>query len=178
MTNREIFIEMTKSLFDTGVRRITTDPFKAGESNEFAIPINDLVIIDGHCNAKTILEHNGSTKYVIVSDNKFIFNGIQYATVYTIEETPGKSDVLYTALSNAETLALHCETNPTPVLPIGGDANFISSPSEFRMTRYAKTTQEGIYLRQDLNLDITSKLNVSIENSKIIVTPKITQPSS
>ncbi len=177
MNNRGIFIEMTKSLFASGARKVTTDPFKAGEGNEFAIPINDLVIIDGHCNSKTILEHNDTTKYVIVSDNKFIFNGLEYATIYTIEESPGKSAKLYTALSNAETLALHCEPNPTPVLPIGGDANFISSPSDFHMTRYAKTKQEGVYLRQDLNLDITSKLSVSIKDSKIIVTPKTTQPS-
>ncbi len=176
MTNREIFIEMAKSLFKTDVRRITTDPFKAGEGNEFAIPINDLIIIDGHCNSKTILEHNGTIKYVIVSDNKFIFNGIQYATVYTIEETPGGTSVLYNALSNTETLALHCEPSKTPVLPVGSGVNFISTPSEFHMTRYAKTTQEGIYLRQDLNLDIASRLSVSVKDSRIIVTPKTTQP--
>ena len=178
MSKLTIFIEMAKSLFMTGARRITTDPFSVGEGIEFAIPINDLVIIDGRCGKKTVLEHNGSTKYVIVSGNKILFNGIEYSTVYTIEEIPGKDSVLYSALSNAETLALHCEPNETPVLPVGGDENFISTPSAYHLTQYVKTNQEGIYLRQDMNLDITSKLGVSIENSQLIVTPKITQPSS
>lgn len=178
MSSRDVFIQMTKSLFETGVRRITTDPFNLREGIEFAIPINDLIIIDGHCSKKTILEHNGSTKYVIVSSNKILFNGIEYSTVYTIEEIPGKDGVLYSALSNTETLALHCEPSKTPVLPVGSDENFISTPSAFHLTQYVKTNQEGIYLRQDMDLDITSKLGVSIENSQLIVTPKTTQPSS
>lgn len=177
MTRREEFIQTTKSLFGATARRITTNPFAAGEGQEFAIPVNDLVIIDGHCGKQTILEHAGTIKYVIVSGNKFLFNSIEYSTVYIIEETPGKTDELYTVLSNSETLALHCEHNDTPVLPIGGDANFITKPSEFHLTRYAKTKQEGVYIRQDLNLDITSKLSVSIKDSQIIVTPKISQPS-
>ena len=177
MTSREIFIETTKSLFTNDVRRITTDPFKVGEGYEFAIPLNDLILIDGHCGAKTILEHENTTKYVIISANKFVFNNIQYATIYVIVESPTQTAEIYSALSNSETLALRCSKSDHPLLPIGGDVNFIDSPSSFRLTRYMKTTQEGIYIRQDLTLDITEKLNVSIQDSQLIVTPKTQQPS-
>ena len=166
MTRREEFIETTKSLFGANARIITTDPFKAGEGVEFAIPINDLIIIDGHCGAQTILEHEGSTKYIIVSGNKFLFNNIEYATVYVIEEIPGKPTELYSVLSNAESLALHCKPNRNPILPIGGNTNFISSPEDFHLTRYVKTNQEGIYIRQDIALNITEKLGISIQDSR------------
>lgn len=176
MTHRDIFIETAKSLFVGKVRRITTDPFCTTEGFEFAIPVNDMILIDGHCGAKSILEHKGITRYVIVSGNKFIFNNVEYATIYVIEENAGKTK-LYTAMSNTDTLALVCSESDQPLQPIGGNANFIYNPSDFKLTRYAKTTQNSVYIRQDLTLDITSKLSVSIKDSQIIVTPKTAQPS-
>ena len=165
------FIREIEALFDANIRRITTDPYKATNGTEFAIPINDLIIVDTHCGSKTILEHKNYTKYVIASKGTFVFNSVEYTTVCVVEEAPEKIPILYTILTDSTSLALHCDRSDTPLLPIG-ECNFIADPSNYHLVRYAKTANERLYIRQEDILNISSKLDVYTDGSHLIVTPK------
>ena len=85
MGRRNEFIDIVLKLFDEkGTRWITTNPLETNDKYEYATPINDLIVIDGRCGARTVLKNDCIAKYVIVSGNKFTFNGILYATVTLI----------------------------------------------------------------------------------------------
>ena len=178
MGRRNEFIDIVLKLFDEkGTRWITTNPLETNDKYEYATPINDLIVIDGRCGARTVLKNDCIAKYVIVSGNKFTFNGILYATVTLIVKNLKTEETsLVNMLSNCESLALRCIGNNNPILPIGGDINFISNPSNHKLVRYIKTTQNGFFLRQEINCNIASQLSLGINNSQIIVTPITPQP--
>ena len=175
----EDFIKELKNCVKLSARMLTTDPCETEENYEFAIPVNDLVLISGSNGTRVILKHKTITKYIIVSAEPIIDK--QYNVVYMVQEDSERkgSPKLSMILTDAETLAVHCSNNKRPILPIGEKVHFIANPSNYTCTQYCQTESPDYFIRKEVTYDIASQLRASIDEKGIHVeiSPTKSEPS-
>ena len=174
--NLEQFIDSLAGLAEasTATRRLTTDPFKAGEEYEYATPVNGLVLIDGKRDSRTILEHDKTTFYVIVSGSEKIrFGPVLYSCVCVIRKD-SKSTVkkLFTYLFDTDTLAIDCDNAAMPLQAVGSNNHFIRDPRKYEHLFPGILNDGKTACMMKQVYDLSSKLDINITNNMLCVTPK------
>jgi|GEM_PF-1953114 len=166
----EDFIEKLKNCVKLSARMLTTDPCENEENYEFAIPVNDLVLISGSNDTRVILKHGTITKYILVSSEPIIDK--LYNVVYIVQEdSKNKSAIRFSMiLTDASTLAVHCSNSKKPILPVGDKVKFIENPSNYTCTQYCQTEDPDYFVREEITYDIASQLRASIDEKGIHVT--------
>lgn len=173
MSNEKNSFDRLMDLFKGQPRLITANSFTVNqvlrENDRIVAPVNDLVLIEAECGSRTILQHDEIIKYIVVSQNRVLFNSIEYAIAFLIQDNIAtKKRKVYNALFNSDTLAIHCCDAEFPIITVGNDPNFIGDPKNCTVIRYAPTKQENIFIRQQIKCDISSKLNFSIGEKGIL----------
>lgn len=173
MSNEKNSFDRLMDLFKGQPRLITTSCVTIDQSkregDQLVSPINDLVLIDARCGKRTVIQHGDIVKYIVISQNRILFNSIEYAIAFLIQENyQTKKRKVYNALFNADTLAIHCSDVELPIETVGNDPSFIGDPKNCKVVKYAPTKQESIFIRQQFILDVSSKLSYTINENGIL----------
>lgn len=175
MSNEKNSFGRLMDLFKGLPRLITTESVVINpgirEGDQLVAPVNGLVLIDAKCGSRSIIQTPTSIKYIVVSKNTVLFNGVHYRIAFLVEENieTGKYKI-FNALFSSDTLAVHCDAAEQQFETVGNDPSFIGNPKKHTLTRIHKTNQEGVFIHEKLELDISSKLTYNIDETGLNVT--------
>ena len=176
MSKEKNSFDRLMDLFKGLPRLITTEQVVINQSNregdQLVVPVNDLVLIDASVGSRKIIQHGGIVKYVAISLNQVLFNGVMYKTAFVIQENyETKQRKIFNMLFDSDTLAVHCSDSECPIECVGHDPRFIKDPKECVVVKYvpAKPHSTTEFVRQQFNINVSSKLNYSINNDGITV---------